>query len=103
MDKIKNWKTSTIEWLDLKWCCKTTSNICTLEEPGKWYSNVLCAGKIIPFTEQCHDDYDTTPTCNFHPKDNNRNYGSYGISHIDICNNNKLVLTNISTNHKKGL
>ena len=88
--------------MDLKWCCKTTSKNCTLEfladrflrgrlEPNKYF-NVRCIGKVIPLTEQCHDDDITTPTCNFHPKDETRiAYGNtdYPRSHIDICNNNK--------------
>jgi hypothetical protein len=92
------------------WCCKTTNSRCTKEFDGKnlygYYGK--CIGNAIPLTQQCHDNDEHTPLCNYYPTDRNRyqsirqgHPGHPGVSNhhlpndevqrsfVDICNDNR--------------
>ena len=83
------------------WCCKTTNSECTVEYVRSERNNVTkCTGNAIPLTQQCHDNFEYSPVCNYYPTDRNR-YRTFWEqrsqmvqkqvqrSFVDICNDNR--------------
>ena len=78
---------------DNKWCCKTTSEECNLDNEH----NLSCIGKSISLQEQCSNYEMSCGVCNHYPHDPFRNlFGFYEEdivrSFIDICHDNRYYL-----------
>ena len=72
------------------WCCKTTEDQCT----EGFYGNLICTGTALSLSDQCHDEANDAPSCNYYPLDeyryhyyNKKTYRSY----IDLCQDNRYV------------
>ena len=77
------------------WCCKSTAKNCTVVES---YSDgdpktVICTGKKLELSQQCHDQDSNTPICNHYGGDQWRNGDTFIYhakrSHLNICNHNR--------------
>ena len=52
---------------------------------------VNCTGAALSLKEQCKKKKEESPSCNFYPNDEDRNYYA-PRSHVDICNDNRYDL-----------
>ena len=85
--------TESFQGSDNKWCCKTTSEECNLDNED----NLSCIGKSISLQEQCSNYEMSCGVCNHYPYDPFRNllgssYDDTIRSFIDICNDNSYYL-----------
>ena len=81
---------------DRMWCCKTTEDQCVFDQFG---TNIICNGKALNLSNQCHNVKYDGPSCNYWPGDQARNGGSpedgvgsnkmYPRSHLDLCQDNR--------------
>ena len=80
---------------DGNWCC---SEECTVVESyaKNWKGNkiVNCTGAVLSLQQQCKKEDKQSPSCNFYPSDQDRNWIATR-SHVDVCNDNRYNL-NIS-------
>ena len=75
---------------DKRWCCKTTSEECTLTTT-QYYDRAIevkCIGIPLNLTQQCHHNDNDSPGCNYYPMDIHRNFEA-ARSYVDICQDNK--------------
>ena len=84
---------------DRMWCCKTTEDQCVFDQFG---TNIICNGKALNLSNQCHNVKYDGPSCNYWPGDQFRNGESteggvghhdmmYDRSHIDLCQDKRYI------------
>ena len=70
------------------WCCKTTEDPCI----AKGDNGMICNGTASSLSDQCHDENDEIPSCNYYPLSVERyKVGGDFRSYLDLCQDNRYV------------
>ena len=65
------------------WCCKTSTEECTVEG----FDKVTCIGKQLKLSQSCLIDNIKQPVCNHYPLDKERS--NLRRSYLDLCGDNR--------------
>ena len=74
---------------DSMWCCKTTEDECISED---YTTNTKCNGITLSLSDQCHDENNDGPSCNYYPLDRFRYRAVSPMvyrSYVDLCQDNR--------------
>ena len=80
----------SFDWNDGYWCCKTSTDECTVEDfdsRRQAYKKVTCIGNQLLLSQPCLIDNIKQPVCNHYPLDKER--VDLRRSYIDLCGDNR--------------